>query len=125
MPIPSALPALIRASHPGPTVAVTALTALLAAAAGHGLRTGLVVTAAVAAGQLTIGWSNDVIDADRDQQVGRIDKPVARGEVSETLVRRMIIAAAGKANVISVPHAGGSVHKPEVILKAIVEAARG
>jgi len=62
----------------------------------------LVVTAAVAAGQLTIGWSNDVIDADRDQQVGRIDKPVARGEVSETLVRRMIIAAAGACIVLSV-----------------------
>ena len=93
MRIPSTLPALLRASHPGPVVAVTALTALLAAAAGHDLRTGLVVTAAVAAGQLTIGWSNDVIDAGRDQQVGRADKPVARGEVSETLVRRMIAAA--------------------------------
>ena len=62
----------------------------------------MVVTAAVAAGQLTIGWSNDVIDADRDQQVGRTDKPVARGEVSETLVRRMIIAAAGACIVLSV-----------------------
>ena len=60
------------------------------------------MTAAVAAGQLTIGWSNDVIDADRDQQVGRTDKPVARGEVSETLVRRMIIAAAGACIVLSV-----------------------
>ena len=101
MPIPSALPALLRASHPGPTVAVTALTALLAVAVGHELRTGLVVTAAVAAGQLTIGWSNDVIDAGRDQQVGRADKPVARGEVSEALVWRMIIAAAAACIVLS------------------------
>jgi 4-hydroxybenzoate polyprenyltransferase len=61
----------------------------------------LVVTAAVAAGQLTIGWSNDVIDAGRDQQVGRADKPVARGEVSEALVRRMIAAAAGACIVLS------------------------
>jgi 4-hydroxybenzoate polyprenyltransferase len=99
--IPSTLPALLRASHPGPVVAVTTLTALLAAAAGHGLRTGLVVTAAVAAGQLTIGWSNDVIDASRDQQVGRTDKPVARGEVSEALVRRMIAAAAAACIVLS------------------------
>jgi len=99
--IPSALPALLRASHPGPTVAVTALTALLAMATGHGLGTGLVVTAAVAAGQLTIGWSNDVIDAGRDQQVGRADKPVARGEVSEALVRRMIAAAAAACIVLS------------------------
>ena len=33
-------------------------------------------------------------------------------------------AAAGKAKVISLPHAGGTVHRPETILKAIVEAAR-
>lgn len=33
-------------------------------------------------------------------------------------------AAAGKAAVIPVSHAGGSVHNPDVILKAIVEAAR-
>ncbi len=33
-------------------------------------------------------------------------------------------AAAGRAKVISVPHAGGTVHNPDVILKAIVEAAR-
>jgi 2-oxoglutarate ferredoxin oxidoreductase subunit alpha len=33
-------------------------------------------------------------------------------------------AAAGKAQVISVPHAGGTVHNPDVILKAIVEAVR-
>jgi 4-hydroxybenzoate polyprenyltransferase len=61
----------------------------------------LVVTGAVAAGQLTIGWSNDVIDASRDQQVGRADKPVARGEVSEVVVRRMIAVAAGACLVLS------------------------
>jgi 4-hydroxybenzoate polyprenyltransferase len=95
------LPGLLRASHPGPTVAVTALTALLALAVGHELRTGLVVTGAVAAGQLTIGWSNDLIDAGRDQQVGRADKPVARGEVSEALVRGAIAVAAGCCLVLS------------------------
>ena len=86
----SALSALLRASHPGPTVAVTALTALLGVGAGHSLRTGALVTAAVAAGQLTIGWSNDLIDAGRDRQVGRHDKPVARGEVSAPVVRRAL-----------------------------------
>jgi len=42
----------------------------------------VLVTAAVLAGQLSIGWSNDRIDARRDAQVGRTDKPVARGDVS-------------------------------------------
>ncbi|MGE5237081.1 MAG: 2-oxoacid:acceptor oxidoreductase subunit alpha [Acidobacteriota bacterium] len=33
-------------------------------------------------------------------------------------------AAAGRAKVISVPHAGGTVHEPEVILEKIMEAAQ-
>jgi len=33
-------------------------------------------------------------------------------------------AAAGRAAVIPVSHAGGGVHQPATILKAIVEAAR-
>jgi len=40
------------------------------------------------------------------------------------MVREVERSAAGKARVVSVPHAGGTVHQPEVILKAIVEAAR-
>jgi 4-hydroxybenzoate polyprenyltransferase len=85
--------ALLLASHPLPSVTVTALTALLAAGAGHGLASGTLVTAAVAAGQLSIGWSNDLIDASRDRQVGRVDKPVARGEVREGIVRAATVAA--------------------------------
>ena len=38
--------------------------------------------------------------------------------------RRCERAAAGKAIVRLVGHAGGSVHKPEDILKAIMEVAR-
>ncbi|HEY1337670.1 MAG TPA: 2-oxoacid:acceptor oxidoreductase subunit alpha [Bryobacteraceae bacterium] len=40
------------------------------------------------------------------------------------MVHEVERAAAGKAKVIPVTHAGGSVHNPEAILKAIVEAAR-
>jgi 2-oxoglutarate ferredoxin oxidoreductase subunit alpha len=40
------------------------------------------------------------------------------------MVREVERAAAGKAKVVSVPHAGGSVHQPDVILKSILEAAR-
>jgi 4-hydroxybenzoate polyprenyltransferase len=79
--------ALLQACHPGPTVAVTTLTALLALAAGHRATTGALVVAAVAAGQLTIGWSNDLVDAQRDRSVGRVDKPLATGAVREGTVR--------------------------------------
>jgi 2-oxoglutarate ferredoxin oxidoreductase subunit alpha len=40
------------------------------------------------------------------------------------MVQEVERAVAGKAKVISVPHAGGTVHRPETILKAIVEAAQ-
>jgi 4-hydroxybenzoate polyprenyltransferase len=85
---------LLATSHPGPVVAVTALTALL----GYGYRLEpaevLLVAAAVLAGQLTIGWSNDLIDLDRDRTAGRADKPLARGDVSPGLVRTALVVAA-------------------------------
>jgi 2-oxoglutarate ferredoxin oxidoreductase subunit alpha len=40
------------------------------------------------------------------------------------MVREVERAAAGKAKTLAVPHAGGGVHNPEEILKAIVEASR-
>ena len=82
--------ALIIASHPGPSLAITAMTTLLAAeAAPHG--TGPVLVApAMLAGQLSVGWSNDACDARRDAAAGRTDKPVATGAIS---VRAVWIAA--------------------------------
>ena len=40
------------------------------------------------------------------------------------MVREVERAAAGRCRVSSVPHAGGGVHRPEDILRAIVEAGR-
>jgi 4-hydroxybenzoate polyprenyltransferase len=71
---------LVRASHPEPTAAVTAIATALAVSTGLGWRS-LLVTAAFLTGQLSVGWSNDWIDAARDQRTGRPDKPVARGEL--------------------------------------------
>ena len=78
---------LLAAAHPGPAAAVTVLTALLAVAAGHSVAGGALVVGAVATGQLGIGWSNDLIDAERDRRVERRDKPVATGAVTERTVR--------------------------------------
>jgi 4-hydroxybenzoate polyprenyltransferase len=89
-PAMSRVRALFAATHPAPALAVTALATLLAAqAAPHGI--GPVLTApAMLAGQLSIGWSNDAIDAQRDAAAGRTDKPVATGAIS---VRAVWIAA--------------------------------
>jgi 4-hydroxybenzoate polyprenyltransferase len=74
--------ALAASCHPVPTVAVTVLTAVLVIAAGNSAVVCVLASAAVLTGQLAIGWSNDAIDARRDKEVGRTDKPVAQGLVS-------------------------------------------
>lgn len=86
--------ALLRAAHFPPTVAVTVLVGLLAAADRQPPGTAVLVTAAVFAGQLTIGWGNDLADAGRDRAVGRRDKPLASGELTEGLVRVALVVAA-------------------------------
>jgi 4-hydroxybenzoate polyprenyltransferase len=68
--------------HPIPSVAVTTLGAGLAALAGLSVGRAMLVTAAVFTGQLSIGWSNDYLDAERDRAVHRSDKPVAVGAVA-------------------------------------------
>ncbi|GGF40428.1 UbiA family prenyltransferase [Subtercola lobariae] len=83
--------ALVAACHPGPTVAVTLLSVVLGIAIGlTPLRVGEVALA-VLAGQLAIGWSNDWLDARRDAEVGRLDKPVATGAVRVQTVRTAFI----------------------------------
>jgi 4-hydroxybenzoate polyprenyltransferase len=79
--------ALLRACHPGPTLAVTLLSATFAVSAGLDSARVVLVTAAVLAGQLSIGWGNDLIDAPRDRAVGRDDKPLATGELWESTAR--------------------------------------
>ena len=90
MPSPAA--ALVRASHPEPTVAVTAIATALAVSSGLGARSGW-VAAAFLTGQLSVGWSNDWIDAARDVRTGRSDKPVAVGALRPATVRTAALVA--------------------------------
>lgn len=90
---------LLGAAHPGPAVAVTLLAGLLGVAVGLGPANVLLVVAAVLTGQLSIGWSNDLVDAERDRAVGRTDKPIATGALDERLVR----AACAVAVAATVP----------------------
>ncbi|MFF0298894.1 UbiA family prenyltransferase [Kitasatospora sp. NPDC004614] len=72
---------LVRACHPVPAAAVTGLAGAMAVGAGRGLVGTLLTGGAVAAGQLSIGWSNDLIDRQRDGAAGRTDKPLAASEL--------------------------------------------
>ncbi len=91
--------ALARACHPEPTLVVTALITALAAAAGRGPAGCLLVAAAVLAGQLSVGWSNDRVDLARDVAAGRRDKPLVAG----VLRPRTVALAAGGALALCVP----------------------
>ena len=96
---------LALSCHPLPSVAVTLLSAGLAALASLPVGRGVLVTAAVFTGQLSIGWSNDYLDAERDRAVRRPDKPVAAGAVS--------------------PRAAGAAALVALILTAALSAALG
>jgi len=96
----SVLP-LLASSHPGPTVVVTAVALVL----GIGVRlppTPLaLLVLVVLAGQLSIGWSNDWLDAARDTAVHRSDKPVATGGVRAATVRTAAFVAATASVLLS------------------------
>ncbi len=93
--------ALLRAAHLGPALAVTAVAALLGTAADLATPTVVLVTLAILSGQLTIGWGNDLLDAERDRLAGRTDKPLATGTLSAGLVRPCLVGAAVACVVLS------------------------
>lgn len=90
--------ALALSCHPVPSVAVTALSAGLAALAALPLGRGALVAGAVFTGQLSIGWSNDYIDAERDRASLRSDKPLA----TEAIAPRTVGIAAALAVVFTI-----------------------
>jgi 4-hydroxybenzoate polyprenyltransferase len=95
------VPPLLRAAHIGPSLAVTAVVGLLAVGQDLPGGRGVLVTAAVLTGQLTIGWGNDLRDVGRDRQVGRTDKPLANHELRAGTVRACLLVAAAACVVLS------------------------
>ncbi|WP_144682790.1 UbiA family prenyltransferase [Cellulosimicrobium sp. TH-20] len=92
---------LVVASHFPPTVMVTAFALALSAGIGAGARTTTLVALAVLTGQLSVGWSNDWLDARRDVAVGRADKPVVTGLVTAATLRTAALVALGACLVLS------------------------
>ena len=90
-------------SHPGPTLVVTTLALALGIAIGLEPWRLALLTVAVFAGQLSIGISNDALDAARDRAVGRTDKPLARGDVSVTTAWVAASVCLALALVLSAP----------------------
>ncbi|MDQ1668127.1 MAG: hypothetical protein QOE40_188 [Actinomycetota bacterium] len=72
---------------------MTSLATALSAVAGRPAGGVLVVALAVLTGQLSIGWSNDLLDQRRDRAAGRRDKPLVSGQVSARTVLLCCAAA--------------------------------
>lgn len=104
---------LVRACHPGPTVAVTTVATLLAASVGRSGPGLVAIAAAVLTGQLSVGWSNDAHDAVDDLRAARADKPVVAGEVTAPTLWVGAFAALVATTVFSLAAVGllpGTLH---------------
>ncbi len=78
------------ACHLVPTLSVTVMVSLLAWRTGWSGWHLLLLVVAVLSGQLSVGWSNDAIDAPIDIAAGRTAKPIVAGVLS---VRGLWVAA--------------------------------
>jgi len=67
--------AFVRSTHPGPSVSVTVLAAILSWGFSLGATEAIVVVLSVLLNQFSVGLSNDAIDASRDREAKRGDKP--------------------------------------------------
>jgi 4-hydroxybenzoate polyprenyltransferase len=97
------LRALAQSTHPGPTVAVTFVTVLLSVSAGLEPWRVALVGFVMLFDQISVGLSNDAIDAKRDTAVGRTDKPIARGDIARRTVLAVAISSAVLSLILSVP----------------------
>lgn len=92
---------LVAATHPAPAAVVTLFALALALRVAPTAGTAALVAAAVGAGQLSVGWSNDWLDAARDRRVGRTDKPAVTGAVTPAVLRTAAGVALGACVALS------------------------
>lgn len=108
--------ALWGSTHPGPTLVVTALSLALGLAAGLEPWRLVLLVVSVFSGQVSIGLSNDAIDAARDQAVGRTDKPVAAGVVAAPTALAVAVGAVVVAVALSAPLGAGTLAAHALLL---------
>ena len=82
----------LRSAHLGPTLVVT-LVALLLSVNLYSLKNSLFIAIAVLCGQLCIGWSNELVDAESDRKQNRQEKPLVNGSITKHELHRGIALA--------------------------------
>ena len=104
---------IIRASHFPQTVAMVALTTVSAAIVGTSGWALVIVALAMLSGQLSIGWSNDYIDAQLDKNIDRRNKPVVAQGLEPAQLRTPIVVALASViplSFIAAGFVGGMAH---------------
>jgi 4-hydroxybenzoate polyprenyltransferase len=90
----------LRAAHFGPTLIVTTITFVLALSQFSPIEA-LRVAIAIFAGQLVVGWSNDLIDAPLDIAAQRTKKPIVSKEINPEQLKGSIVFALVAAVLLS------------------------
>ena len=91
---------LLRASHFGPTFAVTLVSFLLAVSLWWE-GPAFIIAFGVFLGQLLVGWSNDLNDYQDDLKHNRMGKPLVSGELTKTSLLRAVKITSPIAVVIN------------------------
>lgn len=89
---PSAVRSWLGSTHPAPSILVATLTGVFAWSVGLSWWQVGVVFVAMLANQTGIGLGNDWVDWETDSLVGRVDKPIATGQISRSAARKTAIA---------------------------------
>jgi 4-hydroxybenzoate polyprenyltransferase len=97
---------LALACHPGPAAVVTVVITLLSIVAGRAALGVALTFLAALVGQLSVGWSNDARDAQRDLAARRTEKPTVSGLISARLLWRCAFIALASCVLLSYLAAG-------------------
>jgi 4-hydroxybenzoate polyprenyltransferase len=98
--------ALLAATHFPQALAMVLLMTISTAICGGTWWSVVLVLLASAAGQATVGWTNDVSDAKADRAAGRTKKPMVRGHVGPDDLRVPILVSASLTIPLSFLAAG-------------------
>lgn len=105
--------AFIAATHFPQALAMVLLMTVTTAVCGGSWSSVAFVFLASAAGQATVGWTNDVHDAAADRAAGRANKPTVRGELRPEDLRAPILISGSLTiplSLIAAGWMGGAAH---------------
>jgi 4-hydroxybenzoate polyprenyltransferase len=96
----------MAATHFPQALAMVLLMTIATAVCGGAWWSVCLVFLASAAGQATVGWTNDVFDAQADREAGRTTKPTVRGSLRPEQLRVPILVSATLTIPLSLLAAG-------------------